>query len=353
MSLPKTVFIDTSVFHGQSFNFASAQMTAFVEAAKAKGVSLLLPAPIEKEIVRHMNDQREAACNALVEAQRKAPFLRKWKSWPIPQGKPLESAKRSIAFELRTVSNAEWKGFLENFQVVRLDYKGIDLGQIMTWYEGGRPPFGPGAKRKEFPDAISLAAVLLHAGATNSEVAVISQDGDFKKACDFETSLLHFESLAAITEALISESGTIEKIKATLEVSNETLTETIEGGFVGLSFYPEEDPNGEVQDVTVDEVEVLEARVIALGHHEASIAFEASVGFSAFVSYDDPDTVFGNEEDFPMVARLRGCVSDYCSVSGMAKLRFSDDWSSIVQVILLEFDKEEICVSGRPEEIVW
>jgi hypothetical protein len=82
MSYPKTIFIDTSIFYGNQYNFSSASFSAFREAVKDKGFILLLPAPTLQEIERHISDKADSALNVLKVAQRDAPFLTKLPNWP-------------------------------------------------------------------------------------------------------------------------------------------------------------------------------------------------------------------------------------------------------------------------------
>ena len=83
MSVPTTIFLDTSILDEQNYNFASAEMLAFIEVVKGKKLTLLLPDPTEREINRHIKERSDAVVNALGNAKRIAPFLAKWKEWPI------------------------------------------------------------------------------------------------------------------------------------------------------------------------------------------------------------------------------------------------------------------------------
>jgi hypothetical protein len=50
MSVPRVIFIDTSIFDEQRYNFQSAAVTAFLDSIKAVSTTLLLPEPTEREI---------------------------------------------------------------------------------------------------------------------------------------------------------------------------------------------------------------------------------------------------------------------------------------------------------------
>jgi len=194
MSIPQAVFLDTSVFAGQQYNFSSTAINSFINAANGKNIKLLLPAPTISEIERQMNARADEAFKALGDAIRKAPFLKNWKQWPEkPSGLFGEWQLHKIVFQ-------EWNDFLNKFNVTKLDYEGIKIEKIMDQYNHIKPPFGEGKKRKEFPDAFAFESLSIYADKHSIYVAVISEDSDFKHACEQSTSLMYFPSLPKFTE---------------------------------------------------------------------------------------------------------------------------------------------------------
>ena len=116
MSIPTAVFIDTSVFRGQSYNFSSTAFSTFVPACKHRNLTLLLPDPMEREVNRQMAALSEKAVGFIDNARRTAPFLAKWKGFP-----PTDSHKGLV----RHFAATEWRSFLKQFDVVRLNYDGV------------------------------------------------------------------------------------------------------------------------------------------------------------------------------------------------------------------------------------
>ena len=106
MSLPSAVFLDTSVFAGQQYNFSSTAIASFIPVAKKHALTLLLPDPTEREIVRQIRERSKEALKALDEARRRAPFLAKWKHFP-PMS--LDGAD----WEVMRIAMVEWHDFLE------------------------------------------------------------------------------------------------------------------------------------------------------------------------------------------------------------------------------------------------
>jgi len=344
MSVPRVIFVDTSIFDEQRYNFQSAAITAFLDAIKTARPTLLLPAPTEQEIIRHIREQVDEASKILSDAKRRAPILSKWTGWPAT----LEA--RDTKWQLHTFAQGEWKAFLGHLDVKRLGYETVNLSRIMNWYEFKRAPFAVGKKAKEFPDAIAIDSIASYAASNNTDVAIVSRDADFKKACTHYSGLLHFSSLPALTEAILSVDARVAALKPLVASDLGVIGKSIEEAFTDCSFYPEDDPLGEVEDVAVDQVEVGSFNVIALGERECKIAFDATVSYSASVSFDDPDSLVGDSEDgYFALRRLSGTVSDSVEMSGVAKLTLNEAGEQLLTVIRLEFDNEDISVNGRPE----
>src|SRR5688500_18069817 len=73
MSMPTFAFLDTSIFDGQKYNFASTAFSTFAPACKKRAVKLLLPDPTEREIQRHLREKSQEAVEALEAAIKLAP----------------------------------------------------------------------------------------------------------------------------------------------------------------------------------------------------------------------------------------------------------------------------------------
>jgi PIN domain len=185
MSIPTTVFLDTSIVDGQQYNFQSTALSTFVPACKATGVKLLLPEPTEIEIERHIRERSRDALEALEEARRKTPFLAKWPGLP-PKPKSEDVEK----LQVYGIAKREWWEFLKQFDVIRLGYDSIDVRKVMQWYERTQAPFREGKKRKEFPDAFAIAMLEAYAVKERIYVAVVSSDPDFRLACQRFNCLL-------------------------------------------------------------------------------------------------------------------------------------------------------------------
>lgn len=349
MTVPGFVFIDTSVFVELAFNFRSQKVAALQDASRAARLSLVVPDPTRREVERHFRERAIQAGELLASIPRRAPFVEQWKGWPTLNGKQLGSQ-----FEL--VARSEWEAFKRSFDsVVALGYEGIDLREVMNWYDWGRAPFDTGKKKSEFPDAIVVASLLKFAESKHCQIAVVARDGDFKGACSQRPTLLYFSSLSALTEVLLGQPERVASIhrslESALEGDEDKLAEAIAYSFRELSFYPSAHMDGEAEDPEVDELIVEDLDIVALGEHECTVAFTASVGYFIRVKFlDEPSWYRGDPRSAP-VEEFSGRVRDQTRVSGVMKMVFSAGNAQLDEVESVIFDSSSVAVEATPDAV--
>lgn len=335
---PTTIFLDTSIFTGQQFNFSSVAFTTFIEKCKKSNLQLVLPDPTEREIKRQIKDRSQEALEALESARRKAPFLAKWKSFPAPQH------ERITNWEVTRLAAQEWNSFLMQFEVIKLKYGELNVGEIMNWYDAVLPPFDKGKKRKEFPDAFAIALLDAYANKNEKYIAVVSSDHDFKAACVRFPKLMYFDSLPRLTEFLISEENNLDRFRNSIQDGIELLSESIDRLAADLSYYHS---NGELEfyDLDLQPCIVEKFNIVAIGNHECTVTFEALL--SAEVEFEWQGW-WDRDDEGP--ERMRGWVSDESIISGSAKLIFDSQTGELTKVGFVDLDDGEIEVNGEPFE---
>lgn len=336
MSLPTSVFLDTSVLAGQQYNFASAALASFVPVAAKHSLTFLLPDPTEREIRRQIEERSQDALNALEEARRRAPFLAKWEHFPQKTSTALASNWR-----VRHVAFQEWNAFLDQFNVQKLTYADVDVAEVMRWYDKVIPPFREGKKRKEFPDAFAVAILAAYAAKTTSTVAVVSEDSDFKLACDRYPSLLYFKSLPTLTELLLAPAEEIDTLRATALADVDSLHESISEAVADLQVV-HEDEEYEIDDTSIAGVSIKDIRVVAIGHSECTLTFEAEVELENRLAWREWDEY---HEEYSTETKW---VLETIFVSGAAKVSLDPEKHTIADVLLVSLDQDFLEVSETP-----
>lgn len=337
---PSAAFLDTSIFAGQGYNFSSTALASFAPAAKASGISLLLPDVTEREVKRHIRTRAGEALQALEDARRKAPFLAKWRHFPQA------SISSAHTWEVTHVAMEEWTSFLKQFDVIRLGYADIQLDRVMDWYDRSTAPFAEGKKRKEFPDAFALAVLDAHAQKTPERcIAVVSADRDFKLACERYPALLHFSSLPRLTELLLGDGAEIEVTRSVVLENFDAVAKDIDDIVASLHFYPSDEQyrinRSKYEGFYIDDI-----RIVGIGDGECTFTFEGETESQHELCWMDWGYRGQNEEPEPW--EREEWVLQRSAVSGTAKVRIDQTKRAIEEVTWLEIDSGEIEVNETP-----
>jgi hypothetical protein len=347
MSTPTILFLDTTAFDQNQYNFGSTEFEALLSAAKERRLTLLLPDPTERELNRHIEEKARAIEGPLNKARKEAPFVAKLRGWP-------DTAKmEEVVQSLIAQTKRELKDFLDQLAVERLDYQDISLNQIMSWYDKKSPPFSE-KKPKEFPDAFAIASVFEYAEKTKKNVAVISADQDMAKACGHQIEVVHYPSITSYLDASLAAYATIENLKELAKREGIVgLKQKIQDEFRDLSFVHFEDDGAEIQDITVFEIRFDRYRIVNIGNKECLFVVDAKVEYSAFVSMDDPDSMVHDSSEGIHFAlhHLSGNVNEASDIKVAVKCRLSADSSRVEEITGFKFIYDVIEVSGRPTEM--
>ena len=335
MSLPSAVFLDTSIFAGQQYNFSSTALASFIPVAKKHGLTLLLPDPTEKEIVRQIRERSQDALKALDQARRRAPFLAKWKHFP-PQ-----MTLNISDWEVMRVAMEEWRVFLKQFELQKLDYGGVNVKEVMGWYDSVLPPFQEGKKRKEFPDAFAIAIVETYARRTESVVAVVSEDEDFKLACNRFSSLLYFKSLPSLTELLLTDPATMAQLRNSILEDLSSIEAALVAEAEGLEFLHSEVAY-RVGRTKVHRASITDVKIVAIGARECTLTFDAELELEHLLKWIEWGYEEGEEEE------QAEWILETAPLSGTAKVSLGSASNSIENITLIETDIAAIEVEESP-----
>ena len=341
MSIPTTIFIDTSIFDESAYNLSSARFKAFRSLAEKLNLKLLIPDPTAREIRRHIRERSQSAVKSLENAARRAPFLSQLDDWPLNG-----TNKVALANKLESHTKKGLSDFYKNFETHKLDYRGVEIEEIMNWYDWKHAPFSD-KKKNEFPDALSISSLNQYYKSSNENIAIVSHDGDFKSACAKHKHLLYFPSLPAYTEAIQREDERIDKIHQMLSDNDSIVRESISEEFPILSFLIEANWEGEAEDIELLEFNELEYYVVGIGHHNYIVSFDAEITFSAYVSYWDLESaVYEKGEAYPL-HKIEGRSETETSISGTYKIETNENEEQITSCNRVEFDQDYISIDDE------
>lgn len=239
------------------------------------------------------------------------------------------------------MATTEWNIFLKQFDVIRLGYEQVDVKTVMNWYDAVTPPFGEGKKRKEFPDAFAISILDIYSEKSGSCIAVVSEDQDFKLACERFSNLLYFKSLPRPTELLISKDDIVQKMHSAIEDGLDVIESEIQNKFDALG-YRHAHGFFEIHNSKNFGAEVSEINIVALGDNECTATFDVRVEHEHDLQWEE---YRGPDEPPDYVSEW---VGETTHLTGTAKLAFDVQNSKLTGVKHVVLDADEIEIEAMP-----
>lgn len=287
------VFLDTEVFVSAGFNFAAGSTLArLADVAREGRIAVHVTDVVVAEVQNRIEVAISDAQAALMRARGKARALRNVGANPVPQlfdDFDLSEAEKELQKSLEM--------FLESSRANVISTEGVSILDVLEDHHRTRPPFGEG-KKNEFPDAFTCRALKRWCGETGEKLYVVSRDADLARVCKEDERLVLVESVAEVLEELLrlTEPGLPELAHQVLKREWEGVAKRIGDDFEGLGFVLL-DQWGDVLEVIVNGVELLDSSVVGVEEDNVSATLRVQVDFDAELSYDDLETATYDSED--------------------------------------------------------
>jgi predicted nucleic acid-binding protein len=376
--LPKYLFIDTNVFHRETYNFSSEKLKTLISTAADRKLILIVTESVDDEVRRHMIDRTIRELVRLDKAVRS--FSKNAKSLldrmrsdhrtPVPEelllapehiGKlaeyflgsdttrPSEDAFQgnwhALGIPIHKVANlvvADWSNFKKNLRSIKLGSEWIAINEVMTWYSQILPPFEfTKEKRKEFPDAFSISSLRSFSENKSISISVVSHDRGVQAACERAAGLIYFGSLDTFLESLVVPADlarirtrflkSIPQLNSELmNYTNELIVEHAESQWELIST---EWKGGTIQ----------EFRILAFTKESIVVSFLAEMSvLNTCVARTRKDT------DEPVGEEKYGLLNEILQVSGLIKISPDESCDDSYCIKSLNFDSREIFSRGHP-----
>ena len=218
--VPTSLYIDTNIFVGNHLRFDTKSFTALKETFSPKGLRLLVPEIMERELLRHFHRKAVEAAGQIIEAHTNYPA----NELALVELPPQQEIETKCLEEMKN----QWSEFMEYFVVEKLPIVG-NLEEVVDWYFEICPPFleKPKSKQKEFPDAFIISALDHYHKQHHANIAVISADGDFRQACASRNYFRHFHDLNKYTKAFQPELSGKERLPGDIDLTKPIATEDL------------------------------------------------------------------------------------------------------------------------------
>lgn len=292
------VFIDTSIFVASNFHYESSPFKQLITLARENYLSIYLTPITIREVKAKIHDRVAAAHHALQKCRKEAMVLR---HLPNDTYKELFTEFDAAKAEQSIISRFDT--FISETRATIVPVGGTSVERVFDQYFTSFPPFGPGKKKNEFPDAFALAALDEWCNSKNKKIYVISSDTDMQSACEKHQGFIGLESLAAFLSIVATDNKILADFaEAAFEHLQPEITTRITKQFGWLGFVVD-DEDGEIDCIEAKEANVIEHYLINVSDTDATFRLEVSVDYSADVTYYDPDSGIYDREERAMLYR--------------------------------------------------
>jgi len=299
LGYPVHVFIDTSTLERLGFPFGLPRLQPLMARIEAGDIQIAISQVIVSEILEHVSDHVDKAEKAYARFKRDTSITR------IITDPDIKVVVNEVDWQaVKTAAIASVNSFFATPGVNVLRIGDEDAGGVFADYFARRPPFGDGKKKSEFPDSFAMKALLRHAQSEKCKIAVISEDGDWKKACIDNSELIHCPSIEQVVDyCQKAEAVHHNEIRQLLEVHRDELQLAVIESFKDRGFYWDSDAgyDSEVDETYDEEIESWPWSVIAIEDGWAEIAGDALIHFRSTAIYPDPDSCYRDPDTKELV----------------------------------------------------
>lgn len=289
------IFIDTSIFIGQNFDYQNQLFQRTVDWAKTKKIKVFITDITLREIEANINKKVIKAIN-ICSACDKKKDLKILKNIGTSQIKKLfqrENKQKNID-ELKCQLNS----FIKDASIEILSTSKVSVEEVFNKYFTMKPPFGDGKKKYEFPDAFALFALEDWCNINKEKIYIISKDSDMIKYCETAINLISFKRLDDFTN-FVETKNTDSKIIIELFKDNEEIIfDKLKSEFIDKDFWIE-DHIGDVENISDIKPKIIKINLIKVEEDKktAIVAITAETTFGADIIYDDLETAIYDSED--------------------------------------------------------
>jgi hypothetical protein len=295
----RTVFVDTSVFEKELFDWKGRTLSSLMALAKKRQILLLTTDITQREISDRISSRLSEAAGAATKARSQLAILKPalGKKSPVLEFKSEELAAKMISGQKR---------FFKASKAKTIDAYS-DAQEIFDDYFNRKKPFGDGKKKSEFPDAFIIRGIRKYCSATGETVYVVSRDEDMLSACG--ERLIAEPDLDALISRfnLADPTADLSQVEGLVRSRSAQIVKFVEREFPGLGSLLV-DQDGDVEDVVVTGVEIEDVFVLEKKPSSLVLEIVVEVEFTAELTYWDPDTASYDEGDVMYLNRVEESV---------------------------------------------
>lgn len=288
------IFIDTSIFRSLNFS-VNYKLFSIIEAFCRSGrVKIVLTDITVEEIKANLLRVIGEAESIIKRARAKAGILRN-----------VDSNNYKFLFEqfekeeIFNQLKDKIFGYFDRCNIEIIKATEINPKTIFRDYFQGRPPFGEGKKKNEFPDAFIISALNNWSKSSGNDIYIVSGDQDFKDVSSINKSLSYLPSLQKFIELVLSDDNVLIEFIHNLIIQNkgkifEAISEEVKQYDMVVM---DADPDAEafIDEATI--IDLYNISVIEVNENNATVQADARAFLSINVNCYDPDSWYKDSDD--------------------------------------------------------
>lgn len=337
----RLVFIDTSAYEKKKLQFGIFALARLERLVTEGKIQLLITDVVRSEIETHL---KKMAHDAVTEHKK---FRKSGSSLCIAD--EVTGGGLFTDFTAEAVFNEAIRKFrtlVDNGYTENVSVETVNPRQIFAAYFTGAPPFHREAKKSEFPDAFSLAAVDALARARVHKVYVVSGDGDMAAVADANDNFIYLPGIDELLDLVNRNDAELADLSVFADTVLELLRENIltlarekleDGEYLS---YSSGDADPELSDLSISAVTIAELQLIEVDQDGATYDLIFDVTLTASYDFADYSHANWDKEDrlYYGVIESNESFLHQEQYSATLEIGFSEGLRSNAEICLLQFE---------------
>jgi len=287
----KNVFIDTSIYVQQTFNFEHSIFRDIINLIDSGYISLYSTVITDFEVISNIETRVDEATQYVKSLTKNGGIFR--------YTSPFKSAfKKDVQNIALNEIKESYKCFIEEADVKNIPINTVDVDSIFNKYFALKPPFSK-KKKHEFPDAFVLESIKEWCSRNKQEIIIVSKDKDMKEFCDNNKNLTIVESLAELLNNFTS-NDQIKKYSHVLNIyfqNKKEIEEYIKWNIVENHAIEVADVYAYLDGITPESVKVNgDVLISRIEETKAYLNFTITFSYEAVLSVlDETNSIYDSE----------------------------------------------------------
>lgn len=289
-AISEHVFLDTEVFVRFGFKYSSTPFKALADLIARGRLKLVITDIVIREVEARIH---KAVSDAAAVHKRFSKDARVLGSSNLDG--VADKIERFDEAAVATNVKENFHKFLADNKAITIATMDVSLDEVLDDYFTGKPPFDTADKKAEFPDAITVKALVDWGDAEGAEILVVSGDHGVRSACAPVDYLHENDTVQAMLDHVANDDKRrADFIRQQIEKHQEEIKRQVIEGFQDRYFFVI-DENGDAE-VTVENAALGDVEILEIGDDEATVEVSFKIDYEADVSYDDPDMMSYDSE---------------------------------------------------------